>query len=111
MFTGSTFTFGVWLLKKYPPKRINHWYGYRTSSSKKNLERWDFAQNYSAQTIVNFGFILIILGIASLFITLPNEESIALGIVTILLAVIILITRVEKAIKKNLIENTPQQRL
>ena len=28
------------IVKTYPPKKINHFYGYRTSRSMKNQETW-----------------------------------------------------------------------
>ena len=40
--------FIAWLLKKYPPKKINHLYGYRTKRSMKSQFTWDSANKYSA---------------------------------------------------------------
>jgi uncharacterized membrane protein len=37
-----------WLLKKYPPKKINHLYGYRTQRSMKNQATWEAANTYSS---------------------------------------------------------------
>lgn len=31
---------------KYPPKKINHISGYRTTMSMKNQDTWDFANRY-----------------------------------------------------------------
>ena len=41
-----------WLLKKFPPKKINHLYGYRTQRSMKNQATWEAANTYS--TLVFF---------------------------------------------------------
>jgi hypothetical protein len=30
----------------YPPKKINEFYGYRTTRSRKSQEAWDFAQKW-----------------------------------------------------------------
>ena len=38
----------VWLLKKFPPKKINHLYGYRTQRSMKNQSTWEAANTYSS---------------------------------------------------------------
>lgn len=38
----------AWVVKRYPPKRINQLYGYRTNRSMKNQEIWDEANRYSA---------------------------------------------------------------
>ena len=37
-----------WLLKKFPPKKINHLYGYRTQRSMKNQASWEAANTYSS---------------------------------------------------------------
>jgi uncharacterized membrane protein len=46
----------------YPPKKINEFYGYRTTRSRKSQEAWDFAQRYSAK-------LMTILGLAALIVT------------------------------------------
>ena len=45
----------------YPPKKINEFYGYRTTRSRKSQEAWDFAQRYSAK-------LMTILGLAALIV-------------------------------------------
>ena len=44
----------------YPPKKINEFYGYRTSRSHKSQEAWDFAQRYSAKLMTIFGLAALI---------------------------------------------------
>lgn len=39
---------------KYPPKKINYFYGYRTKRSMKNNENWSFANKYAAKLLINF---------------------------------------------------------
>jgi uncharacterized membrane protein len=46
---GLLFIIAGYILLKFPPKNINSLYGYRTSSSMENQEKWDFAQNYSSK--------------------------------------------------------------
>ena len=36
------------VFRMFPPKKINYLYGYRTSRSMKNIENWNFANQYSA---------------------------------------------------------------
>jgi len=52
------------MMQKFPPKKINSWYGYRTESSMKNQQTWDEATSYSAKIMTVAGMILIIAGIA-----------------------------------------------
>lgn len=87
------------VLLKYPPKKINWIYGYRTSSSMKNGKRWDFAQIYSAKEMIKLGGLSMLSGLIGLVIN-PNV-IIALGISMGLLIflVIILIIKTETAIK------------
>jgi uncharacterized membrane protein len=48
----------------YPPKKINEFYGYRTTRSRKSQEAWDFAQRYSAKLMTVLG--LAALAVASI---------------------------------------------
>ena len=43
-----------------PPKKINDFYGYRTTRSRKSQESWDFAQRYSAKLMMVFGFAALV---------------------------------------------------
>jgi len=52
----------------YPPKKINEFYGYRTTRSRKSQEAWDFAQKYSAKMMTVLGLVaLIVAAVAHLF--------------------------------------------
>ncbi|WP_214072264.1 SdpI family protein [Mucilaginibacter sp. dw_454] len=52
------------IMYKFPPKKINKWYGYRTDSSMKNQQTWDEANRYSALLMAKTGLIVIVIGIA-----------------------------------------------
>ena len=43
----------------YPPKKINEFYGYRTTRSRKSQEAWDFAQKYSAKMMMVLGLVTL----------------------------------------------------
>jgi len=62
---GILFVIASYFLLRYPPRKINFWYGYRTASSMKNKERWDFAQRVGARYMRNTGCIFIIIGLLS----------------------------------------------
>ncbi|MGZ3757045.1 MAG: SdpI family protein [Mucilaginibacter sp.] len=47
---------------RFPPKKINNWYGYRTSTSQRNQETWDEANRFSARYMIKMGGIVIIIG-------------------------------------------------
>jgi uncharacterized membrane protein len=56
-----TLGFGI-IPKIVRPKKINSWYGYRTTLSMKNQETWDEGNKYSTNQYIIAGVILLILG-------------------------------------------------
>src|SRR5690606_19623896 len=52
---GPIFIIAGILLFKFPPKKINHLYGYRTKRSMEDEEKWCFSQKYSAKLMIVFG--------------------------------------------------------
>lgn len=84
---------------KFPPKNINALWGYRSSSSIKNQDRWNFAQKYASKEMVKLGLILMTTCILGFITNFNNLTNTILGFSLMILAVIILISRVEKAIK------------
>jgi uncharacterized membrane protein len=98
--SGLIFIIAGIILLKFPPKKINGIYGYRTSSSMKTQLRWDFAQIYSSKETIKLGFLLALFGLIGL-IYHPNEKTgMILGMGFLISMVIVLLTRVEFAIKK-----------
>ncbi len=63
-----------YLLNKYPPKRINSLYGYRTRKSMASQERWDYAQKYSGRIAKSHA--LIMLGAALLSLLFNFSETV-----------------------------------
>lgn len=97
--TGGIFVIAGIIMLKFPPKEINSLYGYRTSSAMKNKERWTFAQTYSAKEFIKLGVVLALSGLIGLFVH-PNENvATVIGLGLMILTTIVLIVRVEKAIK------------
>ena len=88
------------ILLKYLSKKINSFYGYRTRHSKSTQKKWDFAQRYSAKELMNQGDILIIIGVFSYIFNIKELFEIGFGLVLILLSVILIFYKTEKAIKK-----------
>ncbi|MCA0133234.1 SdpI family protein [Winogradskyella alexanderae] len=87
------------IMYKFPPKKINGIYGYRTINSMKSQERWDFAQIYSSKQMIKSGFLLSISGLMGLLFQ-PNENtSTALGLGLMILTVVLLFIKVEKKLK------------
>ncbi|MCP2037872.1 SdpI family protein [Chryseobacterium sp. HSC-36S06] len=96
---GIFFAAGLFMLK-FPPKKINFLYGYRTNSSMKNQERWDFAQKYAAKEMMITGLVLAASGALGFVTDFGSSVKLWVGVAMLGLAVVILKLRVEKAIKK-----------
>lgn len=87
----------------FRPKKINNWYGYRTSSSMKNQEAWDVAQRCSAKLSIVFGFLGLAVETILLFLfpELPLERYILYFIVPYALVTpLFIIVVTELAIRK-----------
>ena len=54
---GPIFIIAGIILLKFPPKKINYLYGYRTKNSMKSEANWNFSQKYSARIMVILGLI------------------------------------------------------
>jgi uncharacterized membrane protein len=71
-----------YIQKRFPPKHINNWYGYRTATSQKSQQVWDYAQIYSANLLMKYGAIAIIIGLLLTAIT-PLKYEILMVVTTI----------------------------
>jgi uncharacterized membrane protein len=98
--TGPIFMVAGIILKKFPPRRINAMYGYRTNRSMKSQERWNFAQTYSAREMIKLGCLLLLTSFLGLAFNLDEEIEIAIGLGMMILMVALLFVRTEKAIQR-----------
>lgn len=96
---GIIFIITGWIMQKYPPKKINDFYGYRTSRSKKSQEHWDFAQKESAKYIIQVGYYTL-LCCAPFFLIEFQKTHIWIAIVLVSLLPFIAILQTEKALKE-----------
>lgn len=71
---------------KFPPKKINHLYGYRTSRSMKNQTVWDAANGYSSKLFLQLNLIACIVPIIIYFL-IPQHTL----IVTVLISTVLII--------------------
>ena len=100
VLTGPAFMFMGTLLLKHPPKKINGFYGYRTSKSMRSQERWDFAQIFSAMEMIKGGGLLAFTSIIGLFYN-PNEVAGTIfGCSLVVAALVMLVINTERAITK-----------
>ena len=93
---GLLFVIAGFILKRYPTKHINALYGYRTKTSMKNQNIWDYAQIYASKQMIKAGAILIFLSLLGTIYTPKIEIALLLSIVILIAVVIFMVYRVEK---------------
>ena len=99
--SGLVFCLAGLIMKYFPPKKINSFYGYRTKSSMRNQKSWDFAQNKSSELMQKFSFYQIILGLISFAFNPSLNISIIAGIIITILNPLIQIIKIEKLLSDN----------
>lgn len=97
---GPIFMITGFIMLRFPPKKINWLYGYRTSRSMKSQENWNFAQIYSAKQMVLFGFLLFLSAFINLIFKFNESVSFVLGMLLLILAAGVLLFRCETAISR-----------
>lgn len=100
LITGFMFFAIGSILHHSPPSEINGVIGYRTSSSMKSQERWDFAQKYSAKHMMYNGVALMIISALGYFLPIDGESKQIAGVGLVIASAIVMIATTEIAIKK-----------
>lgn len=95
---GLIFLLAGLIQHRFPPKKINALYGYRTKNSMQSQERWTFAQRYSANQFIRIGLALCAVAILGQWLPISKLWGVLLALVLVILATILLIRRVEKRI-------------
>lgn len=106
---GVVFLIGAQITLRYPPKKINSLYGYRTKNSMKSQQHWDFAQRYSSIKMNALGLVYLLMG--GLFYFL-NYESVAVGLLIGITTVppLVLLLQTENAIKTQFPKDTLKEK-
>ncbi|NYA70148.1 SdpI family protein [Flavobacterium sp. MAH-1] len=97
---GIVFVVAAAFMLVFPPKKINDFYGYRTNTSKKSQDRWDFSQKFSAWRMIEAGLFLILVSIALDYADFTETASVLIGIGLLLASCVYMIFRTESALKK-----------
>ncbi|MDT0556503.1 SdpI family protein [Patiriisocius hiemis] len=87
------------VLKKFPPKKINHFYGYRTTRSMKNQNIWTVANTYASNLMLKVSLYSLIFPLLCYFIIPDYNFLITVIANTLLVCSIIFFT--EKHLSKN----------
>ena len=100
LLVGLVFFIMGLVMQKWPPKNINPLYGYRTGSSMKSKERWDFAQEYSGNLMKKSGIVLAVIGLIMALLTIGIEVITAVGMVAVFVCIGYLFFSTEQALKR-----------
>lgn len=73
--------------KKYPPKKINGIYGYRTKRAMSNQKAWDYSQKRFGEKSFFLGMILLAINIIWLVISI-NYNQILDSMTTLIYSII-----------------------
>lgn len=90
---------------KFPAKKINDLYGYRTSTSMRSQERWEFAQKYSAMQMIKSALFMMIISLTGYFFPENDTIHITGGFVILFIAVGYLFITTERELKKRFPES------
>jgi len=97
--SGGIFYLVALVLSKFPPKKINYFYGYRTKASMKSQESWNFSQKLHIKKMKYISLYIFIIGAFSIFLNIELMWSLWLGIITSILMPVLMILEVEKELK------------
>lgn len=98
---GAIFIVAAMVVSIFPPKKINHLYGYRTTASMKSQERWDFAQKYSTMKMFQAGAVLFAISFLGLIVPVPEKFNLVIGIFLMLASCAFMLITTENALRKN----------
>lgn len=98
--TGLVFIVVGFFMHRFPPKKINGLYGYRTAKSMKSQDHWDFAQRFASIEMMRAGGILLLASLLGLVFDLTEDVGTLVGLGILILAIILMVVRVEQAIKR-----------
>jgi uncharacterized membrane protein len=87
------------LYKKFPPAKINHWYGYRTPRSMRSQQAWNYANAFSAQAMVLVSGSTVLLQIVFYF-TIGGKESLIWSAGVLVAGLLLSIVFTERQLKQ-----------
>lgn len=61
------------VMRVYPPKKINAWYGYRTPLSTSSDQAWKLAQRHSPKAMFRYSLLMIFVGLFTGFYLLTDR--------------------------------------
>ena len=84
---------------KFPPKKINNWYGYRTYKTMQNEDIWSFANTTFNQSFVKYSGLSFAAGLFLAYIS--KTELTWQPMVLVMLTILVCIVKTEKLISEH----------
>ena len=100
LLTGGVLLLAAAIQYKFPPKKINPFYGYRTKVSMRNQETWDFAQRFSALQMMKVSRAMLVIGGLCWLFNFSPPFPLPIGMGVVILFPLVMILKVEKELKK-----------
>lgn len=79
--SGIIFLLCAMIMKLWPPKKINMWYGYRTTLSTSSDQAWDLAQEHSTKAMFKYSLIMMVVGLFSGFYIVTDNFVVVMLII------------------------------
>ncbi|MEO9870789.1 SdpI family protein [Ekhidna sp.] len=92
------------IFKMYPPKKINHIYGYRTKRSMKSQEAWDASNKYGNDLMLWTAIITVVSQII-LYLVFDPTTALLTACVIMCILLVVMVFVVENYLKKNFNSN------
>ena len=87
---------------KFPPKKINSLYGYRTPKATQNQQIWDYANTSFNKSLLIYAGISFLAGLA--FVTFLNAALTWQPMAFVFLSIIVSIVKTEKGLTEHFTE-------
>ena len=87
---------------KFPPKKINHFYGYRTPKAMQNLEIWNFANGVFNKNLLIYSGISLLGSV--LLASFTSKELTWQPMILVLLSIIVSVLKTERSLSENFTE-------
>lgn len=100
LISGLLFILMGLLFTRFYPKKINPFFGYRTPRSMRDQHSWDLAQQYSSREMIRAGIGLCLLSMLGFLFRSSGNMGFLIGLALVVLAIIVMIVRVERKLKK-----------
>lgn len=92
------------ILQRFPPRKLNSWYGYRTTRSMSDQATWDMAQQVASKEVLKMGVVLCIMSLLGFLISWFGDRAFIVGLGLVIFSTVMMIVRVERKLREFQVE-------